>query len=227
MKLDCLILGIILINSFVNLTKYHSMTVNNEQNFTELRMGEKYYFTIYNDYNDKKIMNYAFKIKIPSSELSSPTSLLLSYITHYYEEINPKRDEGNLTLSFSIDNNYNTYESSSCYARYKDKYISFVLITKYDIGSASIMITEASSGIGHFLTFLIVFSSLLAIVLFVISTIGFIKRGCTIISPQNSPQPENNASSLTDQLNQQPQPQISDLPQNEIGYIPDQLQIND
>ena len=225
MKMDCLILGIFLINSFVNLTECHNMTLNNEQTFTNLKMGEKYYFTIYDDIK----INYAFKIKIPSSELSSPTSLLLSYISHYSEKISSKEDEGNLTLSFNSDNNYNTYESSSCSTRYRSiKYISFILITKYDIGTASIMITEGSSGIGYFLTFLIVFSSLLAIILLVISSIGFIKRGCTTISPknENSPQPENNTSSLTDQLNQQPQPQISNLQQNEIGYTPDQLQIN-
>ena len=223
MKMDCLILGIFLINSVVNMPEYNTMTLNDQQNFTDLKMGEKYYFTIY---DDKKI-NYAFKIKIPSSELSSPTSLILSYISHYTQNINYREDEGNLTLSFSIDNNYNTYESSSCSTRYRSiKYISFILITKYDIGTASIMITEGSSGIGYFLIFLIVFSSLLTIILFIISSIGLIKRGCTIISPNNSPQPENNTSSLTDQLYQEPQPQVSDVEQNGNGYIPDQLQIN-
>ena len=226
MKMDCLILGIFLINSFVNLTEYHSMTFNNEQTFTDLKMGENYYFTIQ---ASKEIKYYAVKIKIPSSEFSSPTSLLLSYMSHYTEKISSIIDKGNLTLSFSIDNNYNTYESSSCSVNtWSSKYISFLLITKYDIGSASIMISEGSSGIGFFITFLIVFSSLLTIVLFIITTIGFILRGCTIIAPKNesSPQLENNTSSLTDQLNQQPEPQISNIEQNGNGYTPDQLQIN-
>ena len=220
MKMDCLILGIFLINSVVNMPEYNTMTLNDQQNFTDLKMGEKYYFTISNSRNIK----YSFKIKILSAEFSSSTSISMSYIGHYSKDISSKKEEGNLTLSFSIDNNYNTYESSSCFADYYiSKYITFILISKYDIDLASFMICEANSGISFGITYLIVFSSLLAFFILVISSIGFIKRGCIIIDHKKEgfPQPEN-YTSLTSQQNQQPQPQNTDLLQNANEYPYDQ-----
>ena len=224
MKMNCLILGIFLINSIVNMPVNNTMIINKEQNFTDLKMGQKYYLTI----SASSKIKYAFKMKISSSELSSPTTFSLSYIGYNSKITSSYKEEGNLTFSFSTDNSYNTYESSSCNVKYYSiNFITFILTSKYDIGSASIMISEANSGISYGILFLIVFSSLMTLSFLVLATIAFIKKGCIIIDPQNgnSPQPEN-YTSLTSPQNQQPQPQNTDLQQNENGSIPDQLQIN-
>ena len=223
--MNCLILGIFLINSIVNMPVNNTMIINNEQTFTDIKMGKKYYLTI----SASSKIKYAFKMKISSSELSSPTTFSLSYIGYKSKITSSVKEEGNLTFSFSTDNNYNTYESSSCNAKYySTNFITFILTSKYDIGSASIMISEANSGISYGILFLIVFSSLMTLSFLVLALIAFIKKGCIIIDPKNgnSPQPENYTSLTSPPQNQQSQPQNIDLQQNENGSIPDQLPIN-
>ena len=44
--MNCLILGIFLINSVVNMPVNNTMIINNEQTFTDIKMGKKYYLTI-------------------------------------------------------------------------------------------------------------------------------------------------------------------------------------
>ena len=122
--MNCLILGIFLINSVVNMPVNNTMIINNEQTFTDIKMGKKYYLTI----SASSKIKYAFKMKISSSELSSPTTFSLSYLGYNSKITSSYKEEGNLTFSFSTDNSYNTYESSSCNVKYYSiNFITFIL----------------------------------------------------------------------------------------------------
>lgn len=147
MKLEYFIAVIFLIHSIANMPIYSNITLDNEKNFTDMEMGIKYYFTV----NIDSKTEYIVKIKISSSELSSPTSLNLSYIGHYSASPNTKYiyNEGILSLSFSTDSEYHTYESIFTIQKsYYSRYVSLILTSKYSVNSISIMIAKSGSIFG-------------------------------------------------------------------------------